>query len=174
MLRYGEGDVSAFEVLYQRNKDRLFRFLLHSGCGATSAEDIAQDTWSAVIGAASRYRHDAGFRTWLYTIARRKIVDDWRRRKGTDTKAQVEIDESEVEDTRSTGRPLAQLQLARLLELVEALPLEQREVFLLKEEGFSLKEIAGITETGVETAKSRLRYARDCLREGMGVSSHAG
>ena len=54
------------------------------------------------------------------------------------------------------------------MKAVEALPLVQREVFLLfADGGLSLEEIAGATKVGVETAKSRLRYARASLRESL-------
>ena len=63
----------------------------------------------------------------------------------------------------------ARQQAARLLALVDALPAAQREAFLLHEEGgLSLEEIAVVTGSDREAVKSRLRYAMDKLRRGMG------
>ena len=169
MSRYGQGDVSAFEVLYGRHKDPLFNFICRSGCPRARAEDVAQETWSAVIGAASGYRPEAKFRTWLFTIARRKLVDDWRRRKPGDES----LDEDSLHSHAHQHAGAITVQLDRLLSLLESLPGEQREVFLLKEEGFSMQDIADLTDVGVETVRSRLRYARNTLRDGMGVAEHA-
>lgn len=162
MLRYGEGDVSAFTELYQRHKDGLYRFLQRSAVEPALAEDMAQEAWTALIRGAADYRADASFRTWLYTIARRKLIDHHRRRN--------RAPEQECVDTAARETPLdEQVQVQRLLHLVAGLPDDQRLAFVLKEEGFSLREIAGITETGEETAKSRIRYARAALRESLGV-----
>jgi RNA polymerase sigma-70 factor (ECF subfamily) len=167
MLRYGEGDAGAFEVLYRRNKDGVYRFLLRSGSDAQLAEDIAQEAWTAVIRAAVGYRPQASFKTWLYTIARNKLIDYWRR--GARNEVAVSGQELELEQVGSAGAALVTLQVQRLLQKIELLPLEQREAFLLKEEGFSVKEIAEITEVGVETVRSRIRYARAELRRALGV-----
>jgi len=162
MLRYGEGDVSAFTELYQRHKDRLYRFLLRSAQEPALAEDIVQEAWTAVIRHAANYTPQASFKTWLYTIARRKLIDHHRRKQ--------ELPQESTTEAVDSGNCLdEQLQVQRLLQLITELPEEQRQSFILKEEGFSLREIAAITESGEETVKSRIRYARASLRAGMGV-----
>jgi RNA polymerase sigma-70 factor (ECF subfamily) len=170
MLRYGEGDVSAFTELYQRHKDGLYRFVLRSAHEPALAEDVAQETWTAVIRGAADYRVEAAFRTWLYTIARRKLTDHHRRQQRAPTDS---LDHSPTE-IHAPGAALEEhVQVQRLLQLITELPEDQRQAFVLKEEGFSLREIAGILDSGEETLKSRIRYARATLRSAMGVDDES-
>jgi len=168
MLAYQGGDASAFECLYKRHKDGLFAFLYQSCPQQAVVEEIAQEAWEGVINSAQRYQPSAKFKTWLYQIGRNRIVDFWRR-KDNHHEA-ISADESlplagnELENSlASEGAP--NLLEEQLMAAIGTLPLEQRDVLLLKEQGFSLREIADITRSEVETVKSRLRYARTRLRE---------
>lgn len=168
MLRYAGGDVAAFSGLYQRHKDRLYRFLYASLGEPGAAEEIAQETWEAVIGAAERYTDSAAFTTWLFTIARRKLVDHYRRLGRTaDEDAQADVEQASGPEHHSPER---QLQSRQLLDLIARLPQEQGQALLLKEEGFSLRQIAAMVDAGEETVKSRIRYARSSLRASLGVA----
>src|SRR5688572_33036390 len=80
MLAYGRGDAGAFETLYGKHKGPLYRFVLRSVKGRGEAEELFQDIWMRVIEAAGRYRPQAKFTTWLYTIAHNRLVDHWRAR----------------------------------------------------------------------------------------------
>ncbi len=161
MELYAGGDVGAFNELYSRHKDRLFGFIYHSSSDRTAAEDLAQETWSAVIRQADSYRPTARFTTYLYTIARRKLIDQ-HRRSATRPVADADSDETPA----ATGsEPDTHLEVAQLRAAIKALPADQREAFVLREEGFSLTDIAAISDAGVETVKSRLRYARQTLRQ---------
>ncbi len=170
MLCYQGGDVSAFTELYQRHKHGIFGFLRRA-CGSRShAEDLAQETWTAVIKSASRYRPDAQFKTYLYRIARNNLIDHLRRQAN-----RLLDDCGDVNDQPDVADPpLRQLEVQRLLQQIQRLPDVQREAFLLKEEGFSLQEIAAITDADAEAVKSRIRYARARLRNAMGQPSDAG
>ena len=75
MLAYGLGDTGAFEHLYRRHKDGLFAFLYRNLPQQAIVEEIAQETWIAVVNAAADYQPRARFKTWLYQIARNKMVD---------------------------------------------------------------------------------------------------
>jgi len=165
MLRYRDGDTAAFEVLYRRHNDALYRYLLRLCKHRDNADDIFQEVWGKIIKAADRYRPTAKFTTYLYRVAHNCFIDYLRRNKRHTHIAQVDADlqpnPGESPDTL-TERSLARerLQLA-LLEL----PDEQRDVFLLHEEaGLSLDEIAKVTDSNRETTKSRLRYAVNKLR----------
>ena len=163
MLRYAAGDVAAFEELYSRHKDRLYRYLCRSTGNEALAEEAAQEAWTSVIRSAADWQPKAAFSTWLYTIARRKLIDQQRRYSERHEQA---VDGDEIADEQQlTGETAYQLQ--QFARALESLPDEQREVFVLKEEGFSLAEIADVVEAGQETVKSRLRYARSSLRAGL-------
>lgn len=171
MLAYQAGDAGAFDTLYQRHRGRLFRFLAREAGSTEAGEEIYQEAWLRLIRHRHEYRVDAAFGTYLYRIAHSCLVDHLRRRgrlwRLEDPHAELPEDAACALPTPEAewGRALTAQALARCMA---ALPDEQREVFLLREEaGHSLPEIADITGSGLEAVKSRLRYAlkklRDCL-----------
>jgi len=175
MLRYRDGDATAFDALYSRHKDGLYRYLLGLCLDAATAEDLFQEAWSKLIAARHRYRPTAKFSTYLYRVAHNCFVDHYRRRRsrGREEDADaVTLPAREGDPGRETERALARDRLQRLLA---ELPTEQRDAFLLREEGgLTVAEIAAATGVGTETAKSRLRYAYRKLREGFAALSGAG
>jgi RNA polymerase sigma factor (sigma-70 family) len=185
MQAYAAGDVLAFTRLYERHEGGTYRFIArclarHAGDGV--ADELHQDVWLAVTRQAARYEPRARFTTWLYTLARHRVIDHVRRVQTAGGPAQsldADADEGEgaappldalVSDaSHDPVRRLETAQQARaFLSAVEALPAEQREAFLLQAEaGLSIDEIAQATGVGLETAKSRLRYARTRLRQAL-------
>ena len=165
MLRYKDGDVAAFDILYRRHKDAIYRYLLRL-CGHRDiAEDIFQEVWGKIVNARKSYRPTAKFTTFLYRVAHNCFIDHVRRNKrhsnNTTLEPEFHSDPGETLES-STERSLAR---ERLLRALEILPDEQRDAFLLHEEGgLSVDEIAITTGCNRETAKSRLRYAVNKLR----------
>ena len=177
MLRYAQGEAAAFDLLYGRHRSPVFRYVLRQLSGNRAhAEELFQDIWVNVVGARGGYKVEARFTTWLYTIAHNRVVDHYRRHRPIEV-VQADPDddddpvaEAPAPDTAQPERIAQARQQARLLlALVEALPVAQREAFLLHEEaGLSVDEIASVTGTDREAIKSRLRYALAKLRQGMG------
>jgi RNA polymerase sigma factor (sigma-70 family) len=174
VARYAAGDVAAFAALYERHELPLWRFLLRLCRDRATAEDLMQETWFAVTREAPRFRPDGRFAPWLYTIARHRVIDRHRATRPTtslDTPA-ADDDQSplamQLADERSLSPLAASEQVEQggaILAALERLPPEQREAFVLQAEGdLSVEEIAAVTGTTFETAKSRLRYARDKLK----------
>lgn len=174
MLAYRGGDAGAFDRLYGRHKGGVYRYLLRQCRNAALADELFQDVWMNLIRARAGYEVQAKFATWLYRIAHNRLMDHFRRIDG----ARVSLDDEAVAavidepEAPRAVQPEAQAesreQAARLLLLLEALPQEQREAFLLQQEGgLSVEEIAEATGVNRETAKSRLRYAIAKLRQGM-------
>lgn len=173
MLAYAGGDAGAFETLYAKHKGALFRFVLRSMKARGEAEELFQDVWMRVIEARGRYTPQAKFTTWLYTIAHHRLVDHWRAKGLT----MVSLDDEEKPVAEIAADPgsepprvvEAQQTLERIGDALAALPLAQREVFLLHHEGgLGIAEIAAATGSAEEAAKSRLRYAMNKLREAIG------
>jgi RNA polymerase sigma factor (sigma-70 family) len=172
MQRFAAGDTRAFETLYDRHEKTVWRFVLRSVREPAIADDVTQELWFAVARSAATYQASAKFRTWLFTMARNRVIDLSRTAKNN-----VSIDEesengetmfSELAADSRLG-PLRQLEskdtARQLIEAVETLPEDQREAFLLQAEGdMSVEEIAAATNVSFETAKSRLRYARAKLK----------
>lgn len=170
MLRYRKGDVRAFEMLYERHKAALYRYLHRLCRNQEAANDLFQEVWSKVIASRERYEARAKFATFLFHIAHNCAIDYFRRTGRPQEKGAQEVDALADElSGPSHESPDAALSEAQLREdfkrALDELPAEQRDVFLLYEEtGLGLEDIGRITGVAMETAKSRLRYALSKLR----------
>lgn len=167
MVSYSAGDAEAFDVLYQRYKAPLYRFILRQ-CGPQAVDELFQDIWLKVINARSDYQVKASFKTWLYHMARNRIIDLYRRNNirpidnnSDDLDCAVNTAVEQPENHLQT-----QNQYQALLEAITELPADQKEAFLLREEaGLTIEQIAETCGVNFETAKSRLRYAVNKLRK---------
>lgn len=172
MLSYASGDAMAFEVLYLRHKAPVYRYMLKLCRNEAIAEELFQEVWMKLINARESYVVSAKFTTWLYKLAHNQFIDHYRKL----TVRIVEDHSTEIDDIeyaqQSTSNPEQQLQIDQSIDqftkLLNTLPNEQREVFLLREEaGMSIAEIAETIGINHEAAKSRLRYAIAKLRSGL-------
>ena len=75
MLAYAAGDAAAFGELYARHRSRLYRYLLRQLRDNALADEFFQDVWQRVVSARASWKPDAGFATWLYTIAHHRLGD---------------------------------------------------------------------------------------------------
>jgi len=179
MLRYRDGDADAFVALYSRHKGPLYRYVLRQVRNAGAAADVFQEVWSRLVATRARYEARAKFATYLFHIAHNCIVDFFRRdlrlrRAARSDEAEPPFAEPEVpEYQRPDGIAEFAEQQSALLAALSSLPQEQREAFLLHEEtGLTIEEIARVTDVGLETAKSRLRYAIRKLKKSL-IAAHA-
>jgi RNA polymerase sigma-70 factor, ECF subfamily len=180
MLRYRDGDAVAFSSLYERHKGPLYRYLLRHVRNAGAAADLFQDVWSRVIVSRSRYEPRAKFATFLFHIAHNCAMDFFRSnspsgRSWRADEGDAHLHDAEApEDQRPDRVAESAEQRSALLAAVYALPREQREAFLLREEtGLTIEEIARVTDVPVETAKSRLRYAVRKLKNSLASAAQA-
>ena len=172
MERFREGHCPAFEVLYQRHRRPLFRFIYRSVGSEALAEELFQDVWTRLIDARARYRVTARFQTYLYRVASNRVIDHVRSLKAEEPWNDEFAGHS---STTSRDEPSAHIDrdaaLEALKQAIAELPLEQRTAFVLKtEQNLSLEQIAAISGVGRETIKSRLRYAMNKLRDTLGGS----
>ena len=173
MLAYRDGDAGAFDRLYERHRGGVYRYLLRQCRNAALAEELFQDVGMNLIRARASYEVQAKFSTNLYRIAHKRLRDLFRRRDALvlslDDEAAAPVDEPVAPPGAQPEITVeARAQAAQLLALLGKLPEEQREAFVLQQEGgLSVEEIADATGVSRETAKSRLRYALAKLREGM-------
>lgn len=172
MLRFQAGDAGAFEALVRRHRTPIFSFLLRLTGDRGRAEDLCQEAFLKVVKASAGWQERARFSTWLYAIARNLAVDEARRmafRRAEPLDAAAPGDPPRPEPAAEGPGPdrLADSSLVRpkLEAALQALPAEQREVFLLREyAGLRFGEIAEVTGTPENTVKSRMRYALEALR----------
>ena len=176
MLSYAAGDAAAFEALYARHKGGVYRYLVRHCGNAGTADELFQDVWMNVIRVRASYAPTAKFTTWLYRIAHNRLIDHWRATGRVElVSAGVDDDDDPLDaipgprndepDARAGAREIG----ARIKQALAALPAAQREAFLLHQEGgLELSEIAELTGAGIETVKSRIRYAQAKLRVELG------
>lgn len=173
MLGYRDGDAAAFDVLYVRHKGGVYRYLLRQCRNAALVDELFQDVWMNLIRARASYMVQAKFTTYLYRIAHNRLMDHFRRSDNLNLSLDDETEPPVAEpiaprSAEPEAGADARQQAAQLLALLDALPAEQREAFVLQQEGgLSIDEIAVTTGVTRETAKSRLRYALAKLRQGM-------
>lgn len=174
MIAYAGGDARSFERLYERFRRPLYGyFVRHAGDPAT-ANDLYQGCWEKVIAARRRYDRRAPFRAWLFRIAHNHLVDHYRgHRESTplppDVSAEAVRDPAGDALDEAVDRDRAERRRAdRFRAAVNALPEPQRDAISLRiDGGLRLEDIARVTGVGVETAKSRLRYATKTLKEAL-------
>ena len=176
MLRYKEGDLEAFEILLERYQQPLFNFVLRFCNDYHQAEDLVQEVFLRLIKSAKSYEPKAKFSTYIYTFAHNICIDNFRRgkkRKTTSLSQPIDVEqeltlEDTVKDERANPeKDYRQKTLEKALqEAVSELPEEQREVFLLREQmNLPFEEIARVVGCLPSTAKSRMRYALQSIRQ---------
>jgi RNA polymerase sigma factor (sigma-70 family) len=176
MLRYREGDLRAFEELYRRHHRALYLFISWRSPRQDWVDDIVQDSWANLHQARARYQPQAAFRTYLFQIARNRLIDQLRQHQRLSLASDMSQDPDDpstfdalVDAAASQQAPEDQLEheqeITGLQAALRALPGEQREAIVLQQfSGMSLDEIATVMEVPVETVRSRLRYAMKKLR----------
>jgi RNA polymerase sigma-70 factor, ECF subfamily len=181
MAAYQKGDLAAFAALVARHEKPLWNFVRRFVADRAAAEDLLQEVFLRMVKSAKEWQPTAKLSTWLYTIARNLCTDHARR--GTFRKA-VSLDGSRREDSDGVGVPLgdrlaspqggAEVDLvnreiaARIEGALAQLPVEQREVFLMREVmDLPFAEIATAVGASLPTVKSRMRYALERLRAAL-------
>lgn len=160
-----EGNDRAGRELFARHFDSIYRFFRSKIEDA--ADDLTQQTFLGAVKGKQRYRGDASFRTYLYTIARNRLYTHIRDRQRRD--AVVEVRQQSVADL-GLGSPTKQIadreEHKLLLQAMRHLPLEMQVALELHYwEGLSVREIAIVIETPEGTIKRRLQRARQRLDE---------
>jgi RNA polymerase sigma-70 factor (ECF subfamily) len=156
MLEFQRGSRDAFTELFGRYRERIYGFFRRRLDHAARAEELAQETFLAVLRAVGRYEPRALFRTWLYGIAMNLLMAERR-------KAGREQPQSEAADPPAAENTEAALAVRQAVARLDA---DDREVLLLREyEQLSYAEIAELLAVPVGTVRSRLFRARMALKE---------
>lgn len=166
---YARGDAAAMDRLVDRHAGRVYAFVLRFTGDAATAEDLTQEAWLRVLRSAGAFEGRSRFTTWLFTVARSVCLDHLRRVQRRSERLPRVTEEGALEAVEGPAsaplQRLAREELAeQVLQALGDLPDAQREVFLLREEGLSMAEIAALQEVSLDTAKSRLRYALTSVR----------
>ena len=176
MIRLQEGDAAAFDELVSRHQGSLLGFFLKHTRDRQQAEDLTQETLLRIYSRAWDYLPTGRFLAWMYRIARNLMIDQFRRQshdaliRAVDSSAAADdrplLDQIAAE-IAPAGEQADFRELAALVdELLSEIPEEQRTTFLLHHlAGLPLTEVADVMESHLATTKSRLRLAREKLRQ---------
>ncbi len=163
MERYQRGDEEAATGLISKLSAQIFQFYLGEVRERPRAEDLLQDFWLRMHGARRTYRPGEPVLPWIYAIARRVRIDEYRRSRSRRYEVQ-----SEQLPEMAAGKSRADESI-NLTDLLATLPKAQREVILLlKVSGLSLEEAARATGTSVGAVKQKAHRAYDKLRKLFG------
>lgn len=179
MARYQLGERTAFAVLVRRHQRPAYHFALRHLRTPELAQDVVQEAFVRVVQNAPEFKHEARFTTWLYTILRNLCIDHLRKRA---LRKHPSLDEPAPgsEDGPSLGERTADAHAnvereatatelrARIAAAVDALPDDQRDVFLMREvANLPFKEIATVMGVPENTVKSRMRYALERMQQAL-------
>jgi RNA polymerase sigma-70 factor (ECF subfamily) len=174
MRRIATGDANAFRDLVERHQKAVVGTAAKMLGGYDDAEDIAQQVFLRVWKNAKRYRPDARFTTYLFTITRNLVFNETRRRGRKKEVSADEIEEStgHLAEERAGLRPDEQLLQEELRQAVDraiaSLPEAQRMAVVLRRyEQLPYEEIAKVLDLSVSAVKSLLFRARTALRESL-------
>ncbi|BET68716.1 sigma-70 family RNA polymerase sigma factor [Opitutales bacterium ASA1] len=166
MARLAAGETSALRLIFDRWKLPLLSYFYRALASRADAEDLALQTFERVYRAASRYRPEARFSTWLFSVARRELLRELRRRRRKPVDPVAPEDLEGVDGRGSSACPgeVAELEEALLVAL-QSLPERQRSVLLLTASGdHSRSEIAEMLSISVGNLDVVLHRARQALR----------
>jgi len=167
--RYLANDLSAFDLLYEKYKSPVYAYIYRMLSGNKAlADDIFQQAWIKIIASFEKYRDEERFLHWAMRISHNLAIDHFRKYKNEvvhdfsenpqicpsfDYKFWNNLDRKELSD--------------EIEKCIGKLPLEQKDVFCLRQDELSFKEISEIHKCSINTALGRMQYAlrnlQNCL-----------
>lgn len=166
MIEVRKGSRVAFETLFERYREPVWRFFRRRTADAGRAEELSQDTFVAVLEGARRYEQRGSFRSYLFGTAYNVLQADRRKAVFRAT------DPLEIEPAANASDPAAGIWVR---EAMATLDESDREILMLREyEQLSYQEIAELRQTPLNTVRSQLFRAREALKIALDTrSAHA-
>jgi len=159
--------------------DALYSYAFVLSRNRTEAEDLVQETCLRALRAMERLRPDSNVKSWLFTILRNIWLNQLRQRKNVPDVVDLDSDEHGADRAVDSSKDpyaayVSDLEREQVQHAIEQLPLEFREIILLREyEELSYEEIAAMLQCPVGTVMSRLARARSKLRDLLLATSMA-
>jgi len=161
MARYADGEVEAFDELFRRYEARVYAFFVRRTGSAEQARDLYQELFLRIHRARDAYDPERPFAPWLFQIAHRLVLDDWRR---ADRAHEVPLLDREIaaglpdEEQRAGDRE-------RLGQALGALSPDERYVLVSSRvEGVPLRKLAADLGKSVDAVKKMASRATQRLR----------
>lgn len=164
IARWKAGDQRAAAALVHRHAASLSRFAASFGA-VEDAEELVQDTFVRAFASIDGFRGDSSFRTWLFTIERRLLLDRRRAEKRGGRGVELREDSAAIEST-ALDELLASESALRIRAAIDRLTPSQRRVFLLRvQEGMAYKEVAEALGTSEGAARVHYHQAVRTIKE---------
>ena len=167
-LLYVGGDFRAFDLLLERNQQKLYSYILFVVHDPEVANDIFQETFVKVITKLQdgKYTDSGKFNFWLSRIAHNVIMDSYRQQKNshiiepTEDNDLNKLRSNDLMDINRENEYVNSQVMNDVRHLMDSLPTAQREVVYMRYyQDLSFKEIAEITGVSINTSLGRMRYA---------------
>jgi RNA polymerase sigma-70 factor (ECF subfamily) len=158
------GDRAAFTSLVERWKNRLINFFYRSTGNRADAEDLAQETFVELYRAAPRYTARGTFSAFIFTIARRRLIDSYRK----SARRPLEfIDPTDYVMQQQAEEPNSTREIEEAFHRALAtLPDKQRSaILMLQQQSLSYEEIAEALDASLSAVKTWIHRARTHLRQ---------
>lgn len=164
IARWKAGDQRAATVLVERHAPALARFAISSGA-REEIDELVQDTFVRAFGSLDGFRGDSAFRTWLFSIERRLLLDRRRAEKRRPQGSEIMETDSATEFD-ALDELVASEAVGRVNQAIARLTPTQREVFVLRVvEGLSYKEVATVVKTTEGAARVHYHNAMRAIKE---------
>ncbi|BFO17851.1 sigma-70 family RNA polymerase sigma factor [Streptomyces sp. KM77-8] len=161
------GDPEAVEKFVRALQRDVRYFVGYLGADPETADDLAQDTFLRALGSLHRFEGRSSARVWLLSIARRAVIDNYRYASARPRLADTDDWQAAAERAQERGLPGFEDGIA-LAELLDALPAERREAFVLTQlVGLPYAEAAELSGCPVGTVRSRVARARAALTRSL-------
>jgi RNA polymerase sigma-70 factor, ECF subfamily len=166
IARWREGDQQAATRLVERHASSLARFATASGVrGPSDVEELVQDTFVRAFASLDGFRGESSFRTWLFTIQRRLLLDRRRAERRRPERVEVQEHDAATEFDALDGMVADEVQ-GRLQQAITRLSPTQRQVFVLRvTEGLSYRDIAEAAGTTEGAARVHYHNAMRTIKE---------
>jgi RNA polymerase sigma-70 factor (ECF subfamily) len=172
MERVKSGDRQAFEALVLAHREKAVSFAAGILADYHLAEDVVQESFARVYLRRMDYAPSHTFQTYLYTIIRRRCIDDLRRAKRNPADLVAEVPPLPISGSDPEAAYLQKEELLHLREELALLPAPQRAaLYLYAVEGMPYKDIAAIQGVSVAKVKIGLHRARKTIRRTVGQAA---
>ena len=170
--RFLEGDLSAFEEIIDTYKDSLIFFINRYVSDLDLAEDIAADTFAALLMKPEKYNFSVSLKTYIFTIGKNRAIDILRRRSRHGTVSLDVIPSDTVSEESFIEDILRDEEKKRLHKAINGLKKEYREaVHLVYFENMSVSEASAVMGRSKRQVENLLYRARKALKETLGSES---
>jgi len=168
MVRYQQADGTAAAVLVEQLSPHFYRFFTSQFGSSTEADDMLQELWLRIHRVRHTYRPSAPLLPWVYAIAHRVRIDNYRKRHRKSREIGVRALPEYANPTRGASG------VRGFDELVASLPGSQREILRMRNvDGLSIDEIARATSSTTGAVKQKAHRAYRRLRTLLESQDHS-